>query len=226
MWASSRIFKEIIFFIFKRMSDFLPDAVYIGEGPKIRKETRMEDDKIIRLYWDRDESAIGETSKKYGAYCHAIARNILHNLQDSEECVNDTYLNAWNAIPPQKPGILSVFLGKITRNLAFDRYSFNRAEKRGGGEIDLVLDEIAQIVSDKEDPEQTVYGKELMEAVNTFLAQLPEEKRKMFVLRYWYTEKVSTIARRLGIPENTCSAQLGRTRKKLKQYLEDGGFSV
>ena len=132
----------------------------------------------------------------------------------------------WNAIPPQKPGILSVFLGKITRNLAFDRYSFNRAEKRGGGEIDLVLDEIAQIVSDKEDPEQTVYGKELMEAVNTFLAQLPEEKRKMFVLRYWYTEKVSTIARRLGIPENTCSAQLGRTRKKLKQYLEDGGFSV
>lgn len=186
----------------------------------------MEDTQIINLYWDRDENAIAETGKKYGSYCRAIAHNILHNQEDSEECVNDTYLSAWNALSPQRPNILSAFLGKITRNLAFDRYSFNHAEKRGGGEIDVVLDEIAEIVSDKSDMEEAVDGKALIAAINTFLSQLPADKRKMFVMRYWYTEKVSAIAKQFGIADNACSVRLSRVREQLKKYLTDGGFEL
>lgn len=186
----------------------------------------MEDSKIINLYWDRDETAIAETGKKYGSYCRTIAQNILHNQEDSEECVNDTYLSAWNALPPQRPNVLSAFLGKITRNLAFDRYSFNHAEKRGGGEIDVVLDEIAEIVSDKNDMEQVVDGKALIESINAFLSQLPADKRKMFVMRYWYTEKIGAIAKQFGITDNACSVRLNRVREQLKKHLTDGGFDL
>lgn len=201
------------------------DAVYISEGPQ-KKKCNMEDNQISKLFWDRDENAIAETSKKYGSYCYAIAKNILHSKEDSDECVNDTYWNAWNALPPHKPNILSVFLGKITRNLVFDRYNFHHAEKRGGGEIAIVLDEIAEIVSDSHDMEQAMDSKELIHAINEFLSALPTDKRKMFVLRYWYTEKVSTIAKQLGVTENTCSVQLARIRNKLRKHLHDGGFDL
>lgn len=186
----------------------------------------MEDSQIIDLYWDRNETAIAETGKKYGSYCRAIARNILHCEEDSEECVNDTYLSTWNALPPQRPNILSAFLGKITRNLAFDRYSFNHAQKRGGGEISVVLDEIGEIVSDKDDLEQITDGKELICAINAFLAELSPERRQMFVMRYWYTDTVSTIAKQFGIADNTCSVRLSRVREQLKQYLTSRGFEL
>lgn len=186
----------------------------------------MEDNQIISLYWDRDEAAIAETGKKYGSYCRAIARNILHSEEDSEECVNDTYLSAWNTLPPQRPNILSAFLGRITRNLAFDRYSFNHAQKRGGCEISVVLDEIAEIVSDKDDVEQVTEGKELIHAINAFLAELSPKKRKMFVMRYWYTDTVSTIAKQFGIADNACSVRLSRMREQLKKYLNDRGFEL
>ena len=106
----------------------------------------MEDSQIIKLYWDRDQAAIPATSQKYGNYCLSIARNILGNSQDAEECVNDTFLNAWNSMPPHRPNMLSTFLGKITRNLSFNRYKYNHAEKRGNGEIQCVLDELAECV--------------------------------------------------------------------------------
>lgn len=186
----------------------------------------MEDQQIIKLFWNRDENAIAETSKKYGSYCYSIAKNILQNKEDSDECVNDTYLNAWNALPPHKPNVLSAFLGKITRNLAFDRYSFNHAEKRGGGEVSIVLDEIAEIVSDSNDIERAVDNNELAHAINEFLSELPTDKRKMFVLRYWYSEKVSTVAKQFGITENACSVQLNRIRQKLRKHLNDGGFDL
>lgn len=186
----------------------------------------MEDHQIIKLFWNRDETAIAETSKKYGSYCYAIANNILQSKEDSDECVNDTYLNAWNALPPQKPNVLSVFLGKITRNLAFDRYHFNHAQKRGGGEVSIVLDEIAEIVSDSNDMEQAADNRALAHAINEFLSELPADKRKMFVLRYWYTEKVSAIAKQFGITENACSVQLSRIRNKLRTHLENGGFDL
>ena len=106
----------------------------------------MDDEKIVQLYWNRDEQAIPATAQKYGNYCTSIAKNIIGNLEDAEECVNDTYLNAWNSMPPHRPGVLSTFLGKIVRNLSFNRYKYNTADKRGGGELPLVLDELSDLV--------------------------------------------------------------------------------
>ena len=116
----------------------------------------MDDEKIVQLYWNRDEQAIPATAQKYGNYCTSIAKNILGNLEDAEECVNDTYLNAWNSMPPHRPGVLSTFLGKIVRNLSFNRYKYNTADKRGGGELPLVLDELSDLVSGKDDVEQEI----------------------------------------------------------------------
>ncbi len=141
----------------------------------------MDDNDIIRLYWDRNDQAISITSEKYGHYCKSIAKNILNNDEDAEECVNDTYLNAWNSMPAHWPEQLSTFLGKITRNLSFNKYRHNRAEKRGGGEIELVLDELTDCVSDTDDVEQIIDRQELEKVINTFVRNLPTEKRNIFV---------------------------------------------
>ena len=119
----------------------------------------MEDAKIVQLYWDRNELAIPVTADKYGSYCASIANNILDSREDAEECVNDTYLNTWNSIPPNRPNILSTYLGKITRNLSFDRFRHRHADKRGGGEIELVLDELGECVSGADTVEQEVEKK-------------------------------------------------------------------
>ena len=134
----------------------------------------MDDNDIIRLYWDRDDRAIRATAEKYGQYCGSIARNILNDRQDAEECVNDTYLRAWNAMPDLWPERLPPFLGRITRNLAFNRYRHGRAEKRGGGETALVLDELADCVSDRNSAEQLLDRQELAQALNAFVRDLPE----------------------------------------------------
>ena len=184
----------------------------------------MEDSKIVQLYWNRDEPATGATADKYGRYCASIARNILGNREDAEECVNDTYLNAWNAIPPHRPGILSAFLGKITRNLSFNRYQYNTADKRGGGETAAVLEELLDIVSDGEGPEQAMEYRELVKAIDSFLAGLPAQKRRIFVCRYWYFDSVSGIASRFQMTENNVSVTLNRIRAQLRDYLMEGGF--
>lgn len=186
----------------------------------------MEDTKIIQLYWDRNEAAIPATSEKYGAYCTSIARNILKNEEDTEECVNDTYLNAWNAMPPQKPSVLAAFLGRITRNLSFNRYKLLHTEKRGGGELPLVLEELSDCVSGTESVEQEIDRKELLAEINGFLAGLSKEKRQMFVRRYWHAESVKDIAGRFGVSEGSATMTLGRIRKKLREDLEDKGFVV
>lgn len=186
----------------------------------------MTDDDIVKLYWDREESAIAETSAKYGAYCSSIAINILHNRDDAEECVNDTWLHAWNAMPPQKPSILSAFLGKITRNLSFDLYKKLHREKRGGDGIDLVLDELAEIVSGGEDPADSYDAAELKKDINLFLDSLSDDKRNMFVLRYWYADSVSSIAKRFATSENTISVTLNRLRGNLKTYLTERGYCL
>ena len=186
----------------------------------------MEDEKIVALYWDRNEQAITETSVKYGAYCGSIARNILQNQEDAEECVNDTWFRAWNAMPPHWPAILSVFLGKITRNLSFDRYKREHREKRGGYQIDLVLDELGEIVSGREDPALMWQEKELKQEINRFLQSLPEKKRVMFLLRYWYACSIPEIASRLGMTENNISVTLNRIRKKLRSWLDEKGYEV
>jgi RNA polymerase sigma-70 factor (ECF subfamily) len=186
----------------------------------------MDDAKIVRLFWDRDEQAITATADKYGGYCTAIAKNILGNKEDAEECVNDTYLNAWNSMPPHRPSVLSTFLGKITRNLSFDRYKHNTADKRGGGETTAVLDELLEIVSDTGSVEQEINRKELVKAIDTFLGTLSADKRGLFVRRYWYFDSISTIASRFEMTENNVSVNLNRIRLKLHNYLLERGFEL
>lgn len=184
----------------------------------------MEDHRIIELYWHKNEDAIKETDRKYGNYCFAIANNILHNTEDSEECVNDTWLSAWNAIPPQKPRILQMFLAKITRNLSFNRFIARSAKKRGGGEINLVLDELAECIAGEADVEREYEAKELEQCIRLFVRALPGRDGNVFVRRYFFTEPVWEIAKRYGLTENNVLVILSRTRKKLKMHLIKEGF--
>lgn len=186
----------------------------------------MEDTKIVQLYWDRDQDAIKYTAQKYENYCTSIARNILGNLEDAEECVNDTYINAWNSIPPHKPGVLSTFLGKIIRNISFNRYKYNHAEKRGGSEIPAILDELSECVSGKEDVEEEIEYKELIRTINDFLASLSQEKRNIFICRYWYSDSIASIAKVYGMKEGTISMILNRLRLKLHEYLTERSFEI
>ena len=184
----------------------------------------MEDSRIVELYWQKNADAIKETDSKYGAYCFAIADNILHNNEDSEECVNDTWLNAWNAMPPQKPTKLQMFLAKITRNLSFNRFNARSAEKRGGGELVLVLDELAECLAGESDVESEYEARELGRCIRMFVRALPERDGNVFVRRYFFTEPVAEIAKRYGLTDNNVMVILSRTRKKLKVHLIKEGF--
>lgn len=183
----------------------------------------MEDNEILDLYWARSENAISETENKYGRYCHYIAFNILHSYEDSEECVNDTCLKAWEVIPPQRPNRLSTFLGKITRNLALDRYKYNNRGKRGGSQLPLALDELATCVSSSDQTEAIIDEMVLTDCLNRFLAALPAEKRKLFLRRYWHFSSIKDIAADFSISEGKVKMSLLRTRNELKQFLEKEG---
>nr|WP_325298010.1 sigma-70 family RNA polymerase sigma factor [uncultured Dysosmobacter sp.] len=184
----------------------------------------MEDDSIIQMYWDRNDQAIRATSEKYGHYCKAIARNILNNEEDAEECVNDTYLNAWNSMPTHWPEQLAAFLGKITRNLSFNKYRYHHTEKRGGGEIVLVLDELADCVSDTDDVEQIMDREELKKAIDSFVRGLPTEKRNIFVRRYWYADPVSEIAKDYGIDAGKRIQDAGTDKETTKSAFDRKGL--
>lgn len=186
----------------------------------------MDDAKIVQMYFDRDEGAIPATAAKYGNYCTSIAKNILGNPEDVEECVNDAYLNIWNAIPPHRPKVLSAFLGKIVRNLAFNRYKRNTADKRGGGETAAVLDELADCVSGCEDVEHSYERKELISVINAFLNSLSPEKRNIFLRRYWYTDSISDIAARFHMTYAAVSMTLNRLRTQLHNYLTERGYQL
>lgn len=191
-----------------------------------KKVIPLEDSEIVQLYWDRNEQAIPATSEKYGNYCASIAKNILGSENDAEECVNDTYWNAWNSMPPHRPSVLSTFLGKITRNLSLNRYRHNTAGRRGGGEVTVVLDELLGLVSDTDSVEQEIDRRELVNAIDTFLGTLPSEKRGIFLRRYWYFDSVSEIASRFGMTENNVSVTLNRICLKLHNYLSERGFEL
>jgi len=184
----------------------------------------MDDRQIIALYNERSEAALSETAKKYGRYCHTIAYNILRNEEDSEECVNDAWLRAWEAIPPQCPERLSAFLGKITRNLALNRYKHKNREKRGGGQTVLVLEELAECIPGTNSAEEAANEALLVEVLNRFLEGLPAEKRKIFMRRYWYVSSVKEIAEDFGLSESKVKMTLLRLRSKLKQTLEKEGI--
>ena len=182
----------------------------------------MEDHDIIALYFERDEQAIAETSSKYGGYCGSIAMNILSSPEDTEECLNDTWLRAWNSIPPNRPNVLRVFLGKITRNLALDKYKARNAEKRAGGEFAMSLDELDQCVGMEDDRDSAMIG----ESISRFLRTQSKETRSVFVCRYFYCDSIGEIARRFGMSEGKVKTVLFRTRSKLKIHLEGEGITV
>lgn len=186
----------------------------------------MEEKDIIELYWARSECAIAETDQKYGKLCYRIAFNILANRQDSEECVNDTYLKAWSTMPPKRPRKLSAFLGKITRNLALNRYEKNTAEKRGGGEVPAALEELAECIPDPVSVESAVENSILVDRLNAFLEGLPAEPRKIFMRRYWQVCTIQEIAQLYGISESKVKVSLFRTRSKLRSFLEQEGVAL
>lgn len=184
----------------------------------------MEDSRIVELYWDRSERAISETSSKYGAYCYAIAYHILADAGDADESVNDTYLGAWNSMPPHRPSVLSTFLGKLTRRISINRWRERRAEKRGGGQVPLALDELAEAVGAPDTPEQALDARELAAAVDRFLAALPELERDLFVCRYWFLAPVALLSEKFGFSLSKTKSMLFRTRQKLRTHLEKEGF--
>ena len=180
----------------------------------------MEDAHIVDLFWARSEAAISETAEKYGDYCYSIAYGILANSEDAAESVNDTYLDAWNSMPPHRPTILSTFLGKITRRISIDKWRRRTAEKRGGGEITFALDELAECLPTKRSVEEEVELAELAKVIDRFVMSLPSIQRRVFICRYWYLNSISAISRRFGFSQSKVKMMLHRQRMKLLDILE------
>lgn len=183
----------------------------------------MEDVQIIDLYWRRSEEAIAQSELKYGAYCRSIAGAILAAREDAEECVSDTWLAAWNAMPPQRPAVLRTFLGRLTRNLSVNRQLHNAAQKRGGGEVAIALEELKECAGG-ENAETVLEAAELGRVIDTFLRTLPEAECSLFLRRYWYLDSIDAIAQRFGLHTGAVKTRLSRTRGKLKKYLWKEGY--
>ena len=184
----------------------------------------MEDQGIVALFFERSEQAIVETDKKYGGYCYSIAYNILSSREDSEESVNDTYLTAWNTIPPRRPNLLNAFLGKITRHISIDRWRKRSAQKRGGNEMILALDELGECVGTRS-LEAEISRRELPRSLNDFLAALPETERNVFLSRYWYLDSIEAITKITGFSQSKVASMLHRTREKLRKRLSEEGYA-
>ena len=185
----------------------------------------MEDRQIIELYWKRAEEAIRETSIKYGRLCQYIAQNILSSPEDSEECVNDTWLGLWNAIPPQRPSRFSAFVGRVARNLALKRFDYLTAAKRSPEAV-CSLEELGECVSGRPGVEAELENRRLEAAIDAFLWSLGEEKRAVFVRRYWYFDSIEHICRRTGWSQSKVKSMLYHTRQKLRDYLEREGIEL
>ena len=184
----------------------------------------MEDKQIVELFWERSESAIKETEKKYGRYCHYIAFQILQNDEDAKEVVNDTYLKVWRSIPPKRPNALKPYVGMISRHLAFDVYEAQHAQKRG--QLPLVLDELAECLPGEGDTWDVVSGIALRDSLNAFLRELPLKTRNIFLRRYWYASSLAEIAAEYAMKESAVGMLLLRTRNKLKSHLQKEGFNL
>ena len=185
----------------------------------------MEDKQIVELYWERSETAIAETEKKYGRYCHYIAYQILYNDEDAEQVVNDTYLKTWNTIPPQRPDLLKSYVGMITRQLALNAYEMQHTQKRGG-QIPLVLDELSECIPDNANSADIGDNIALSDALDRFIRSLPQRTRNIFVRRYFYISTIAEIAKDFSLKESNVTMHLLRTRKKLAQFLKKEGFDI
>lgn len=186
----------------------------------------MKDEEIVELYWRRSEDAIAQTSQKYGAYLYTIVWNVLAQEQDCEECVNDTYLKTWNSIPQNRPGVLSLYLGKIARALAIDTYRRRYAQKRSGSEYAVSLSELSDTFSDGKTPESELQSQELLDHIDFFLRHQPEKARKIFLGRYYFFDSLKAIAGYCGVAEGTVKSSLYRTRQALKAYLIEEGYDL
>lgn len=186
----------------------------------------MNDEQIIGLFFQRSELAITEAKDRYGNYCHGVAFNILRNYEDSEECVSDTFLQAWNSIPPKKPDILKSFLGKITRNLALNKHKYNTAQKRHSEHPEALAEELSGCLPECEDPAQLCEDSFTVDCLNRFLSLQKEQTRKIFMRRYWYMASIREIANDFGISESSVKMALLRTRTALKAFLEKEGVVI
>lgn len=186
----------------------------------------MKDIDIIKLYFERSEKAISETAEKYGKYLMCIAENILFSNQDSEECINDTYLKAWNSIPPKTPQNFRTYLGKITRNLAINRYNMYSAQKRGGSAVDVIFSELESCIPSEFSVDLVMDERLLISLIEDFLKSQSNMKRNIFLRRYWYCEPISLIAKDFSVSESKVTSILYRMRLKLKEILEKEGITV
>lgn len=184
----------------------------------------MEDGEIVGLYWERREAAIRETSVKYGRYCAAIAMNILGKMEDAEEICNDTWLAAWNSIPPNRPEVLKTFLGKIARRLSLKRLRDTGRAKRGGGTVALALEELGECVASGERAEDGFDRNMLIGALNDFVASLRQNERRVFICRYWYLDSIEKISGDFGYSRSKVKSMLYRTRSKLTEHLKREGL--
>jgi RNA polymerase sigma factor, sigma-70 family len=204
-----------------------PDSkkvVYINDGTFEKGEVPMDDKEIVELYWQRNEQAIKETADKYGAYCRKISLNILSDLSDSEENVNDAYMQAWLSIPPHKPDSLMAFLGKLTRNLALNRYKAMHAKKRLWNQFAISLDELSDCTPSNIMVEQKAEIAELGKSINSFLYSQKEDIRNVFICRYFYCDSVEEISDRFGYSQSKIKSMLMRARIRLKSYLKKEGY--
>lgn len=184
----------------------------------------MEDRQIVDLYWARSESAITETDKKYGRYCHYIAYQILCDDMDAEEIVNDTYLKTWNTVPPNYPDPLKSYVGMISSQLALNRYEEKGAARRGGGKMPLVFHELDECLADEEASADMAESIVLRDLLNRFIWSLPKKTRNIFVRRYWYASSLAEIAEEYGMKESAVAMLMFRTRQKLREFLQKEGF--
>ena len=186
----------------------------------------MDDERIIELFWSRDEGAVPAAQGKYGAYCRAVALGILGDARDVEECVNDALYRLWNAIPPERPHSLRAFVGRITRNLAINTLRDASRQKRGGGEAELVFDELADCLASDTTPERAVENAQITECIDRWLASLRTEQRVAFVRRYWYLDSVPSLAARMGWTQSKTASLLMRLRASLREALISEGISI
>lgn len=186
----------------------------------------MEDEQIVALFWRRDQEAIVQSQRKYHPYLSKIAYNILHDQEDSQEVVNDTYFKAWQSIPPQRPSKLSIYLGRLTRHGAIDRYRHHTSQKRQGDTYAMCLEELEECCATGQDPQQVLDGKLLAQAISQFLCTLKPQTRAMFLGRYYFLDSLKEVAQYCGVRESKAKSTLFRVRKALRAYLRQEGFDL